>query len=447
MGHDHAAVELDDAVCCEYHGKDVVNGCGVMGHRHPVLENRAGIWAGLEAAPGDDAGYETLYPYYAEICALSEIRKKPGLGIPLRSGIGGHSLLYLNGVRRDRQAGYPVLKLCDPNAAPARQGVGISVNSHYKNANWVAADGPDFLWRGALAQGEALTKTGYERTQAQAKAMGVLDGVEFHEDLFRNKPEGMPERDYMYEISVATDYAARFGRDVYRARVPLGRTRMAAVVAYLNDLNAPYREGKKLFLWRVLNNNCAHVAHNALAQAGIWAPWPTGQFFAIAAFNFPVPKNEFVDLAQRTNDLPLADAQAMYNDKPARSALLELDVLPTAPGALAMAEAAIPENEVYDIERLRLIFYDNPFWGPYRFRFAQIFKDPRYADLRANLRHFERVYATALENIRSERSEFSGERARFQICYAQYIAAEAARVSHQLASLAQTSEALAEAGA
>ena len=52
--------------------------------------------------PRSGTAYEDLYPYHAELCALSELRKKPGFGVPLRSGIGGHSLLYLNGVRLDR---------------------------------------------------------------------------------------------------------------------------------------------------------------------------------------------------------------------------------------------------------------------------------------------------------------------------------------------------------
>jgi hypothetical protein len=49
--------------------------------------------------------YCQIYPYYAELCVLTEIRKKPGDGVPLHSGIGGHSVLYLNGVCRDRQVG------------------------------------------------------------------------------------------------------------------------------------------------------------------------------------------------------------------------------------------------------------------------------------------------------------------------------------------------------
>ncbi len=387
--------------------------------------------------PLNEAAYGRLFPYYAEFCALSELKKKPGFGVPLRSGIGGHCLLYLNGVQRDRTAGYPLLRLCALDESPARFGTGISVNSHYKNANWVAADGPDFLWRGALKPGERLTRAAYQQTQRHAKAAGMLDGVQFHDELFRGKPGGMAERDYMYEISVATDYAARFGRDTYRARIPLDHGRMAAIVDYLNGLNAPYRDGAKLFRWRLFNNNCVHIAHNALAAAGVWAPWPTGQLAARAMFKFPVPKNTLVDLMLRANDLPIQNTQAVYEDAAARDALLAHGALPTAPGALALAGRAITDNEVYDVERLRLIFFDNPFWGPYRFRFARIFSEPRYFDLRENLRHFAGVYAKA-QGHNHGGDTFNGR-------YGEYIALQAAKVERHLAELERSTERVIEA--
>jgi hypothetical protein len=379
-----------------------------------------------------DGQYERLFPYYAELAALSELKKKPGFGAKVESGMGGHSLLYLNGVRLNREAGYPVLQLCAREAA-AGHGVGLSVNSHYKNANWVAAEGQNFIWRGALEPGEALTIDSYQRTQDHAKAIGMLDGIEFHERFFRDKPAGMSEDDYMYEISVATDYAICFGRDTFRTRVPLDQARMAAVVDYLNALNVPYRDGAQKFEWRLFNNNCAHVAHNALAMAGIWAPWPVGEFFLTAMFCFPVPKNELVDLSLRANDFPVTDANAIYADEVARRALLDWGVLPTAPGALSIAGPAIAENDIYDVERLKLIFYDNPFWGPYRFRFKQIFGQARYRDLRANLEHFSALYETALGRLRG--TKYAGERARFQTCYEDYIRAQAAWVAEQLAAL------------
>ena len=407
---------------------------GATGIGHVALATSDITSTARAAQPMSGTVYEDFFPYYAELCALSELRKKPGFGAPLRSGVGGHSLLYLNGVRVDRAAGYPTLRLCTQGEAPQDHGVGISVNSHYRNANWVAAEGRDFLWRGALAPGERLTREAYERTQAQAKAMGVLDGVEFHEELFRAKPAGMADRDYMYEISVATDYAAQFGRDTFRARVPLDRLRMEAIVEFLNDLNAPYRDGQRIYRWRILNNNCAHVAHNALAVAGLWNPWPTGQFFATAAFKFPVPKNEFVNLMLRASDLPIEEAQALYKDAHARRALLSTGALPTVPGALASAGPAIRDNDVYDVARLRLIFYDNPFWGPYRHRFKQIFTTPRYIDLHANLRNFASRYAMAQTRGRSA-ARLTGERAIFQDRYEKHIAQEAEKLGRQLAML------------
>lgn len=389
-----------------------------------------------QGGTGIEHAYEDVYPYYAELCALSELRKKPGFGAALQSGIGGHALLYLNGVRLDRAAGYPVLRLCTADEPPAQYGAGISVNSHYSNANWVAIEGRDFFWRGALAPGERLTRESYERTQHQAKQMGCLDGVKFHKKLFRAKPAGMSDIDYMYEISVATDYGVQFGRDSFSARIPLDRARMRAIVDYLNAINAPYRAGQHLYHWRLFNDNCVHVAHNALAAAGVWAPWRTGAHFALAAFRFPVPKNEFIDLLLRANDLPLDDAQAIYEDAAARRTLLERGILPTSPGALASQMRAITDNDVYDVTPLRLIFYDNPVWGPYRHHFKRIFASPRYTDLRANLRHFIVRYADAQK--RAAPRHLSGARGLFQAQYDAHLASAAATARATLARLEGT---------
>jgi hypothetical protein len=143
---------------------------------------------------------------------------------------------------------------------------------------------------------------------------------------------------------------------------------------------------------------------------------------------------------RRTNDLPIHDARALYKDDAARCALLEGGTLPTAPGALAVARPAVRDNDLYDVNKLRLIFYDNPFWGPYRSRFARIFATPRYHDLRANLRHFAVLYETILQ-----RNAGDDVPAPFAARYRHYIASAAERVRAQLASLDQATERLEEA--
>lgn len=389
--------------------------------------------------------YERFYPYYAELCALSEVRKKPGFGVRFRSGMGGHALLYLNGVRRDRRPGYPALEVCTSDADAAKHGVGVSVNSHYKNVHWVAAEGRKFVYRGVLTDNEALTRTAYARTQAAAQAMGILEGVAFHDHFLRDIPEGMSIQEFMYELSVATDYAVTFGRDAYRVRVPLDGERMAAVVKFLNAANARYGAGNDEFLWHLLNNNCCHLNHNALAAAGIWKPWPTGQRALLAAFRFPVPKNEFVDLVHRTNDMPIENPLALYEDKAARHSLFKTGNLPTAAGALVSSASAIPDNEIYETERLRLIFYDNPFWGRYRTWFKRIFEERRYTDLESNLCYFHHLYETALERLRSmrrstltrDKETAAGQQALacFFVRYKQHINQALEKTERHLASL------------
>ena len=343
----------------------------------------------------DQEGYARFFPYYVEFSALSEFRKHPGCGIELSSGIGGHSVLYLNGVKVDRTgSGYPLLRVCSEQESPARHGAGISVNEHYRNANWVAVEGRDFFMRGALSEGEPLTRDSYYRTQEYAKNLGILDGIEFHPSFLRDKPQGMSEQEYMYELSIATDYGIRFGRDAYCTRVPLDVAQMQAVVHYLNELNHPYQHEQKSYRWKLFTDNCVHVGHNALAQAGIWADWPTGQWAVRAAFKFPVPKNTLVDLILRSNDLAVDEPVTLYADAVARSTLLRWGTLPTGPGALTMVESAVGKNDIYDVARkLKLIFYDNPFWGPYRYQLHRIFSHSRYTSLRDNLRYFAALYA------------------------------------------------------
>src|ERR1700687_2245993 len=82
----------------------------------------------------DERVYTSIYPYFAEYCAVSEFSKKRGFGVDLESGgPGGHSVFYLNGVCRVRDAGYPEVALCDdlpegPRGQMAGRGGGFCVN-------------------------------------------------------------------------------------------------------------------------------------------------------------------------------------------------------------------------------------------------------------------------------------------------------------------------------
>jgi len=384
-------------------------------------------------SPDNQSAYSLLYPFYVELCAVSQIKKKPGFGVDTSGGPGGHTVFFLSRVCRDRDAHYPTLVMCAPGMPEDEQGVGLSVNAHFQNANWVATDGRDFFFNGDLKPGERLSRAAYERTQKTAEAKNIYDGIVFHNEVFDDMPPGMDRRDFMYEVSIATDYAVALARYRYCGRVPVTRAQMVKIVDYLNGENAPYREGKT-FEWNVLENNCTHLVHNALAAADVWDDWPTDRFILISAFDFPVPKNEFVNIMRRTNDMDLTDLSALYADDAARRSLEKDGRLPTQPGGLAEAVRAVQDNDIYDTD-VNLIFYDDPVTGRYRRHFDAIFSEPRYTNLRANLDYFAALYAKVKTELAREPKPSDTDLAAFEARYARYIDREAADVGTKMQAL------------
>lgn len=349
---------------------------------------------GARAPSGD---YAAAHPYYAEFCALSQIKKKPGFGADIRGEIGGHAVFYLNGACRIAGLGYPVLGVCDGVDGNPPDGVGLSMNEHFVNAKWVATPGRAFFYGGGLAPGAALTRDGYRAVQAQAQRLGIYDGIKFQPWVYESLPGWAPE-DAKYEVSVATDYAIGLGRGRYCARVPVSRAQMVAMVDWLNAQNAPYRSGLRTFEWSVFTDNCIHLAHNALTVAGLWPEWRTGRPLLVSMFDFPTPKNEFVNLMRRTNDLQLYDLARAYADRSARLSVLDYGRLPALPGALATGQGPQRPNEVYETD-LKLVFFDDPNFGPYQGWFDSIFADPGQLDPAANAVRF----ATAAGSARAAR--------------------------------------------
>jgi hypothetical protein len=395
-------------------------------------------------SPSADAEYAAAYPYYAETCAISQLNKKSGYGAELFGGIGGHQVMYLNGVCRVHDEAYPVLGLCDELPQPTADGVGLSVNAHYRNATWVAIEGRDFFFAGGLPPEAALTRESYQRVQAAARAQRIYEGIDFRDRYFEDMPAGFTRGDYRYELSVATDYAVGFGRNRYCARVPLSRTQMRKVVGFLNEVNAPYQAGRKQFDWNVLSHNCAHINHNALAAAAVWSEWPMDRNKVISALDFPTPMNEFVHLMARTNDLPIEGLAALFEDREARVLLLGAGRLPTEPGAIADFGGILRPNEVYGTES-KMIFYDLTATRSFQRRFDEILSQPRYLRLRDNLEYFAARYRRILaarrpleHHLARHRGMTPAEANEFREFYAryyEYIESESNEVGKKIAVL------------
>jgi hypothetical protein len=162
----------------------------------------------------------------------------------------------------------------------------------------------------------------------------------------------------------------------------------------------------------------------------------------ISAFDFPVPKTEFVNQMRQTNDMTLNDLPLLYNDVVTRQDVLDGVGMPTRPGALAKVSPPRPANDVYRTD-LTLIFYDDPTFGPYNGWLDGIMNQPRYTDLAANLRSFTARYQAVLDDRKplswwqENRPDLAGQPdfSAFYNDYYQQIGQSAAVAKTQLATL------------
>ena len=72
-----------------------------------------------------DSAYDRLFPYYVELCAVSQIRAR----FTDHGGSPGHAAMYLKGACRDDATSYPTLKICGPEVDldDPSSGTGINV--------------------------------------------------------------------------------------------------------------------------------------------------------------------------------------------------------------------------------------------------------------------------------------------------------------------------------
>ena len=366
-----------------------------------------------------DAAYTEAHPLFAEYCAVSQIKKLPGFGADIRGNIGGHAVFYLQGACKDPALAYPVLRPCDTG------GAGLSMNEHFSNAKWVATPGDSFFFEGDLPPGAPLTADSYRAVQRRAQALGIYAGVTFHDVVFKSMPPDWRREDWKYEMSVGTDYAIALGRARHCTRIPVDRPAMNRMIDFLNAENAPYRAGKT-YVWDLFRDNCIHLAHNALAAAGLWNRWPTNRPFLISVFDFPVPRNEFVNLVQRTNDDVPADPGAAYDNPATRRSLLLTGEFPTRPGALVLSRNLHQPNALYE-SGLSLIFYDEPMFGHYQRDSDAIFATPRYYDPVANRAFFAAIARAKLAEKRPLEAwlatpRYAADPATFTTIYDRYYA-------------------------
>jgi hypothetical protein len=335
-----------------------------------------------------DPIYEELFPRYVELCATSQWKKQvAGQGNPF-----GHALMYLKGACKDESAPYPQLRRCERTATSIddpEHGAGVSVGRFFRNVNWVAVPGYRLFYEGLLDPDETLTQEAFDATVRHAIDAGVFDGVELHA-WSRDPAAGL--EDYVAAHSAGTDFALRYARNVFCARIPVTEPALDELIAFLNDKNHEYATGEADYNWNLFRDNCVHTVRNALAAANIWDPITVQSVKLLSLLNLAVPANEFVNLAILGADGPLADYRAVQAEGPARDALHDFRWLPTRPGALVKFIPTLASNEVFD-PSFNLFAVQSLLRMGKTARTVALLSDPKHVDLETNLRHYDTLYA------------------------------------------------------
>jgi hypothetical protein len=333
-----------------------------------------------------DARYEALFPYYVELCAVSQFRAYDLVG-----GSPGHAVMYLKGACRDTESPWPKLRRCAGSSSDPddpEHGAGVSVNRWFRSVNWIAIGGRGRFFEGGLEPGAKVTRARLEEISRAAIDAGVYRGVELWP-----WPGQTPESellDFVSRWSVGTDFALQLARSALCGRVPVEPEMLDEIIHFLNDLNREYATGAADFRWSGYHDNCVHTLRNALAAASVWDPISVAATRLRQLFHLAVPANEALNLAELGTSGPL-DYARVFRDDAMRNALLEFGWLPTRHGALLVSLVVHPENEVFD-PRPRLLVLQDPLTLRRTRKLLAMLEDPRFTDLDANLRHFAETY-------------------------------------------------------
>ena len=335
-----------------------------------------------------DPAYERLFPYYVELCALSQWSlKEGGRGNPF-----GHAVMYIKGACKDDDAPFPQLRRCRGTAnvvSDPEHGAGVSVGRWFRNVNWVAVPGYELFYTGGLKPGERLTRAHFDATVRDAIHKGVFKGVDLHPG-WTTTPDGTLE-EFVSNRSIGTDFALQFSRNIFCARVPVPEPVLDEVIAFLNDKNYEYATGEADYNWNLLADNCVHTVRNALAAANVWSPISVLEIKFRHLFNPAVPANEFVNLAVLGAEGPIEDYHEVQGESSLRDAIYDFRWLPTRHGALVKTLPVHQPNDIYDTD-FRLFAVQSPFGMAKAAHAVRLLSDERYIDLKSNLLHFREEY-------------------------------------------------------
>lgn len=334
--------------------------------------------------------YEEVFPHYYEYCAGTMLRYQKEYFDGAEGGPGGHAFVYLHGICKDSSKNYPQVKVCDKN--DDHQGVGISLDSDYKNVAWVAVPGRELILFGDKKSDSRINKNDIEKVIQKSLKYKVFKNVQL-----KSYPKDMPSNEkerYTALFSIGTDIAVNWARELRCVRTPVEKNKLQNAVEFLNKTNDQYYIGKKEYKWSMLSNNCTHLSINIGHKLGINPSIQTDKFFLEQIGNIAIPANHYLYLMDKVVLNKEVNRKGTYT--------------PNQFGALAKKYEAFPNSEIFITDNLKS-FTLRPRKNIKNFfssskSYDRYLEKKEFTDLRENAFYWSKIYSEKnipdkLENV------------------------------------------------
>lgn len=323
--------------------------------------------------------YGEVFPRYYEYCAGTMLHYQKDYFNGAKGGAGGHAYVYLQGICKDYSKPYPQVKVCDKS--DDHEGVGISLDSDYKNVAWIAVPGRELIHFGNKEQGSVISKSDVDELIQKSIDLEIFKNVEL-----KNYPQNLlPEEKERYTalFSIGTDIAINWARELRCVKTPVSEDRLKDAVTFLNETNNKYFLEGKEYKWSMLANNCTHLSINIGHELGVNPSIATDRSFLKQLGNIAIPANHYLYLMDKVVMNKKVDKRKTYT--------------PNQFGAIASKFQAFPNNEMFITEDLKS-FTLRPRKNIKRIlstakSYDSFLKRKEFTDLRENALYWSKLYS------------------------------------------------------
>lgn len=343
----------------------------------------------------------------------------------------GHANIYVKGLCKDMDKNYPQVKICDGKDklldGTVSDGVGVSLDSSFKNVSWIAVPDRELFLFGDNGTGVVDNQV-MESIISQAHQYRVYQNVEPDRTQY---PQGLLDytdsinvldgdlgelREQDIVFAIGTDIAFNTARKMYCLKVNVNEKQLTKVRDFLNEENNKYFLKSNKYNWSA-SDNCTHLSVNSLAAAKVVKYKKTKEKRTLVGniLNLTIPKSELLRSTKKANRSNYNPAKVWRNKK-LRSFFNEFKSLPYGPGNLVSKYNFIKENDFFKEEGAET-FLAFPIFG---MSLKKVQKG-KFAQIEANTKLHKRKIQKALNKAFFKRTFKDANKEAFKVEYKNYL--------------------------